>query len=176
MAYELDNLVADCQSALKGGASKAALGQVSGAMRKILQNPDFVQQHFGPHLEIGRTTLYHDPALDFYIYAHIPDGAILSPPHDHASAWAAYGQAVDNTQMTDWVIPDGETLPRPVKTYSMTPGSAGYYDVGALHSIDMPATSRFLRITGTDIDLLPCRYFHEVDTRQSIIEHLGTQG
>ena len=141
-------------------------------MKKILQNPEFVEQHFGAHLEIGRTTLYHDADLDFYIYAHIPDGAILSPPHDHASAWAAYGQAVDNTRMTDWIIPDGETLPKPVKTYLMTPGMAGFYDVGDLHSIDMPATSRFLRITATDIDPLPCRYFDAVDTRKSIAENL----
>ena len=173
MPYELKNLVADCRQALQNGATKTALGEVCAAMRKILQNPDFVEQHFGPAREIGRSTLYHDPALDFHIYAHIPDGAILSPPHDHASAWAAYGQAIDHTQMTDWAIPGGETLPKPLKTYRMAPGSAGYYDVGELHSIDMPASSRFLRITATDIDVLPCRYFHEVDTRKSIAKYLG---
>ena len=173
MAYELDNPIADCRSALSAGQSKEALEKVCHAMRKILQNPDFVEQHFGTHLEIGRSTLYHDPDLDFYVYAHIPDGAILSPPHDHASAWAAYGQAVDNTQMTDWVIPAGEELPKPVKTYSMTPGTAGFYDVGELHSIDMPATSRFLRITATDIDVLPCKYYDAVDTRKSIAENLA---
>lgn len=172
MTYVLENLISDCRTALKPGCSRGALEQVCSAMKKILRNPEFVEQHFGPHLDIGRTTLYHDPDLDFYVYAHIPDGAILSPPHDHASAWAAYGQAVDNTRMTDWVIAKGDTLPKPVKTYLMTPGSAGFYDVGELHSIDMPATSRFLRITATDIDPLPCRYFDEVDTRKSIAETL----
>lgn len=173
MAYELENLIADCRGALSSGRSKEALENVCAAMRKILENPDFVETHFGKHLEIGRTTLYHDPDLDFYVYAHIPDGAILSPPHDHASAWAAYGQAVDNTQMSDWVIPEGEELPIPVRTYLMTPGTAGFYDVGELHSIDMPAESRFLRITATDIDPLPCRYFDAVDTRKSIAQHLN---
>jgi len=172
LAFELENLISDCRTALQPGRSKEALENVCNAMKQILQNPEFVEQHFGAHLETGRTTLYHDPDLDFYVYAHIPDGAIISPPHDHARAWAAYGQAVDNTQMTDWVIPEGETLPKPVKTYSMTPGMAGFYDVGELHSIDMPATSRFLRITATDIDPLPCRYFDEVDTRKSIAENL----
>ena len=173
MTYELENLIADCRGALSAGHSKGALGKVCDAMREILQNPDFVQQHFGTHLAVGRTTLYHDPELDFYIYAHIPDGAILSPPHDHASAWAAYGQAVDNTQMTDWIIPEGEAPPKPVKTYSLTPGTAGFYDVGDLHSIDMPATSRFLRITATDIDELTCKHYDAVDTRKSIAENLA---
>jgi len=172
LAYELENLISDCRTALQPGRSKEALEKVCDAMKRILQNPEFVEQHFGAHLEVARTTLHHDPDLDFYIYAHIPNGAIMSPPHVHASAWAAYGQAIDNTGMTDWVIPEGEALPKPVRTYSMTPGTAGFYDVGELHSIDMPATSRFLRITATDIDPLPCRYFGEVDTRKSIAESL----
>ncbi len=82
------------------------------------------------------------------------------------------GQAIDNTQMTDWIIPEGAALPKPVRTYSKTSGTAGFYDVGELHSINMPAKSRFLRITATDIDPLPCRYFSEVDTRKSISENL----
>ncbi len=172
MAYELEDLIGDCQTALADGASKAALGEVCTAMSKVLKNHDFVEQHFGTHLPIGRSTLYHDPKLDFYIYAHIPNGAVLSPPHDHASAWAAYGQAVDHTRMSDWIIPEGEILPKPTRTYLMQPGSAGFYDVGELHAIDMPASSRFLRITGTDIDVLPCKYYDEVDTRKSIAAHL----
>jgi len=174
MAYELENLIADCRAALRAGGTKEALGQVCQAMEQVLRNPAFITQYFADPREPGRTTLYHEPELDFYIYTHVPDGAILSPPHDHASAWAAYGQAIDNTQMTDWRIPEGEKLPKPVKTYRLSPGMAGYYDVGDLHSIDMPATSRFLRITATDIDALPCRYFHEVDTRKAIAETLGS--
>jgi hypothetical protein len=140
MAYELENLIADCREALLAGQSKEDLENVCSAMRKILQNAKFVQKHFGTHLEVGRTTLYHDLDLGFYVFAHIPDG---------------------------------EELPKPVKTYSMTPGTAGFYDVGELHSIDMPATSRFLRITATDIDVLPCKYYDAVDTRKSIAENLG---
>ena len=172
MAYELENLVADCRAALESGAGLPA---VSKAVEHVLQNPAFVTTHFGPQQGIGRSTLYHDPDHDFYIYAHIPDGAILSPPHDHASAWAAYGQAVDITIMTDWRIPEAGKSPVPVKTYALKPGMAGYYDVGDLHSIDMPATSRFLRITATDIDVLPCKYYDEVDTRQAIRDTLGPQ-
>ncbi len=173
MAYELNDLIKDCRVALAHGASETALTAVAAAMGRVLANAGFVEQHFGPRLPISRETLYHDPDLDFYIYAHIPDGAILSPPHDHANAWAAYGQAVDVTRMTDWVVPAGQTLPVPTRTYAMQPGDSGFYNVGELHSIDMPASSRFLRITGTDIDVLPCKYYDAVNTREAIAEHLG---
>ncbi len=174
MAYQLENLIADCRAALLPGKSKEALEQVRQAMEQVLKNPDFVAAHFAADQAPGRSTLYHDPELDFYIYAHVPNAAILSVPHDHASAWAAYGQAAEYTRMTDWRIPEGEKLPKPVRSYRLLPGMAGFYDVGELHSIDMPATARFLRITATDIDELPCRYFHEVDTRKAIAETLGT--
>ncbi len=169
MAYELDDLVADCRAAIGG---EPDLQQVCDAMQKALANPAFVDAHFPQSAEPGRTTLYHDPELGFYIYAHVPNGAILSPPHDHATAWAAYGQARAHTQMTDWEIPAGQDKPVPVRTYRLLPGMAGYYDIGAFHSIDMPETSRFLRITATDIDDLPCKYFDEIDTRKTIAEYL----
>ena len=76
MAYELENLISDCRAALQSGRSKEALEKVCNAMKQILHNSEFVEQHFGVHLEIGRATLYHDPDLDFYVYAHIPNGAI----------------------------------------------------------------------------------------------------
>jgi hypothetical protein len=173
MDHDLENLIADCRDALKNGATRESLEKVRGAIVRALQNSGFVATHFGGDREPGRDTLYHDPDLDFYIYAHFPDGAILNPPHDHASAWAAYGQAMGYTQMTDWAIPPGADLPDPVRTYRLEPGMAGFYDVGALHSIDMPASSRFLRITATDIDALACKYYDEVDTRQAIADRLG---
>ncbi len=81
-------------------------------------------------------------------------------------------QAVVNTQMIEWIIPEGEALPKPLKTYYMTSGTAGFYDVGELHSINMLAMSGFLQITATDIDPLPSQYFDHVDTRNPIAGNL----
>ena len=39
-----------------------------------------------------------------------------------------------------------------MKTYRLTPGTAGLYDVGAIHAIDYPADARFVRVTGTDLE------------------------
>jgi hypothetical protein len=37
-------------------------------------------------------------------------------------------------------------------TYRLNPGQAGIYQNGAIHSIDYPDRSRFVRVTGTNLD------------------------
>jgi len=39
-----------------------------------------------------------------------------------------------------------------VKRYRLNPGQAGIYQDGAIHSIDYPDRSRFIRVTGTNLD------------------------
>ena len=39
-----------------------------------------------------------------------------------------------------------------MKAYRLNPGQAGVYDVGAVHAIDYPEGSRFVRVTGRDLD------------------------
>ena len=46
MAYELENLVSDCRTALGLGRSKEPLENVCNAMKEILQNPGFAEQYF----------------------------------------------------------------------------------------------------------------------------------
>ena len=46
----------------------------------------------------------------------------------------------------------GEAKLEQVKSYRLDPGHAGVYDVGAIHAIDYPEGSRFVRVTGRDLD------------------------
>ena len=46
----------------------------------------------------------------------------------------------------------GDAKIEKVKTYRLEPGRAGVYDVGAIHAIDYPEGSRFVRVTGRDLD------------------------
>ena len=39
-----------------------------------------------------------------------------------------------------------------MKKYRLTPGNAGIYQDGKIHSIDYPDHSRFVRVTGTNLD------------------------
>ena len=40
----------------------------------------------------------------------------------------------------------------PEKKYRLNPGHAGIYQDGKIHSIDYPDKSRFVRVTGTNLD------------------------
>ena len=86
--------------------------------------------------------------------------ARVSPPHDHGASWAIYGQATQYTDMIEWEREDTGADPKhatlkPVKKYRLTPGKAGIYQDGKIHSIDYPDYARFIRVTGTDLDKIP---------------------
>jgi hypothetical protein len=57
--------------------------------------------------------------------------------------------------MIEWERVDGggdKAELKPAKKYRLTPGKAGIYQDGAIHSIDYPDKARFVRVTGTNLD------------------------
>ena len=87
--------------------------------------------------------------------AHINDKARKSPPHDHGASWAIYGQAAKYTEMIEWERVGGDDKHaelKETKRYRLNPGQAGIYQNGAIHSIDYPDKSRFVRVTGVNLD------------------------
>ena len=157
MAYQLDRFVADCRASLKRDPGPGGREQVRLNLERLLSNKDFVEEYCGEKVERGLKVLYEDPELKFQILAHINDKARVSPPHDHGESWAIYGQATLWTDMTEWQREDDGSDPKhaklkPAKKYRLTPGHAGIYQDGAIHSIDYPDKSRFVRVTGTNLD------------------------
>jgi predicted metal-dependent enzyme (double-stranded beta helix superfamily) len=157
MAYELDQFIADCRNSLKRDPGPAGREQVRVDLERLLHNKDFVEKYCGDNVERGLNVLYEDPELKFQILAHINDKARVSPPHDHGASWAIYGQAKLWTDMTEWKREDDGSDPKhaklaPEKKYRLNPGQAGIYQDGAIHSIDYPDKSRFVRVTGTNLD------------------------
>jgi ATPase subunit of ABC transporter with duplicated ATPase domains len=82
-----------------------------------------------------------------------------------APAWRAARTGVARTYQTTQLFADmseyrrldggngaGEARLEQVKSYRLEPGHAGVYDVGAIHAIDYPEGSRFVRVTGRDLD------------------------
>ena len=111
-------------------------------LEQLLGNPDFIRKHC-EDAPRGLHVLYEDPELGFQILAHINDKARVSPPHDHGASWAIYGQATHHTDMIEWEREDDGGDPKhaklkPVKKYRLTPGHAGIYQDGKIHSIDYP--------------------------------------
>src|SRR3954465_7803999 len=157
MTYTLDAFIRDAQAALKADNSPASRGQVRGLLEKLLTNKQFVDEAVGPAAPMGTRKLYEDKDLGFVVLAHVNAKGHKSPPHDHGSSWAVYGQAVKYTDMSVYKRLDGgdgvgEAKLEQVKAYRLEPGHAGVYDVGAIHAIDYPEGSRFVRVTGRDLD------------------------
>lgn len=157
MAYGLDQFISDCRSILARDGGPAGREQVRTRLERLLQNADFIREHCSETTPRGLHRLYEDPDLGFQILAHINDKARVSPPHDHGNSWAIYGQATHHTDMTEWEREDDGSDPnharlKQANKYRLTPGHAGIYQDGKIHSIDYPDYSRFVRVTGTNLD------------------------
>lgn len=156
MPYTLDEFCRDCRDALAADPGPGGREAVRRHLERLLANRAFVAETLGPEAAPGAHTLYRDPEFDFVVLAHVNETAHRSPPHDHGSSWAVYGQAAGYTEMTEYRRTDGGSgagraaLER-LRTYRLTPGKAGRYDVGDIHAIDYPDKARFVRVTGTDL-------------------------
>ena len=157
MTYTLDAFVKDAKSALETTDGPAGREKVRLLLEKLLGNRAFVDQAVGPAAPIGTRKLYEDKDLGFVVLAHCNPKPHKSPPHDHGPSWAVFGQAVNHTDLSEFRRLDGgadagEAKLEQVKHYRLEPGHAGVYDVGAIHAIDYPEGSRFVRVTGRDLD------------------------
>jgi hypothetical protein len=157
MTYTLYAFVKDTQATLKADTGPAGRQKVRVLLEKLLTDKAFVDEAVGPAAPIGTRKLYEDKDLGFVVLAHCNPKPHKSPPHDHGSSWAVYGQAIKYTDMSEYRRLDGgegegEAKLEKVKSYRLEPGHAGVYDVGAIHAIDYPEGSRFVRVTGRDLD------------------------
>lgn len=157
MSYTLDQFAADIRAALKKDSSPAGLKVVKDCVEKALRDPELVAKYLPEKTDKERTILFEDPELKFCICAHVYTGAKNGKPHDHGPTWAIYGQAVGETEMTDWTIvkkADGDepALVEKAQTYTMKPGDAHVYPVGAVHAPYRSGPTRLIRIEGQNCD------------------------
>jgi len=181
MAYSLDGFIKDAQTALKDESGPAGREKVRVLLEKLLANPAFVDDAVGPAAPTGTRKLYEDKDLGFVVLAHCNPKPHKSPPHDHGSSWAVYGQAVRHTDMSEFRRVDGgngagEAKLEKVKAYRLEPGRAGVYDVGAIHAIDYPEGSRFVRVTGRDLDYVQRLKFDMAAGKAIPIESASASG
>jgi hypothetical protein len=155
MAYTLDGFCRDCAASLRNDAGAGGKEQVRSNLERLLANDDFVAEQLRD-APVGVQVLYRDPELGFCVLAHINQEPHASPPHDHGSSWAIYGQAIGHTDMTEYRRVEGNGAGcaelEVARRYRLEPGHAGLYDVGAIHAIDFCEGARFVRVTGTDLE------------------------
>ncbi|PYN94866.1 MAG: hypothetical protein DMD91_26690 [Candidatus Rokuibacteriota bacterium] len=144
MGYTLEQFATECRQALTKEPGPEG------------RNGAFVTRHDGDDVP-ERKILYEDPELGFCILAHNYKGAKESNPHDHAHSWAIYGQAMGETEMTDWDLVEKATADKPGKArrrrvYTLKPGMAYVYNEGDLHSPRRERSTKLIRIEGTNMD------------------------
>jgi hypothetical protein len=167
MAYTLDDFCNDTRTALKGAPLPEALPQVADRLAALLANPAFVSATFSDDMPPGKRVLYHDPETDFYVLAHVQAGDKVGKPHSHGASWAVYGNALESTEMTEWrrTNPEGEehAVLQAVSRYRLGPGQIKAYGPGVIHSTAHPKKAWVIRVTGTDLDVLPRYHFGKQD-------------
>ena len=177
MAYELEDFCRDCHEILTRGSGSAELEAVRQSLARLLANAAFVERTCGAAAQQGLHLLHEDAELGFQVLAHINEKPRVSPPHNHGESWAIYGQATGHTDMTEFRRVDDGADPAHAKLevtrkYRLNPGEVGVYASTAIHSIDYPAKSRFIRITGTNLDKI---YRDAFDPATGAIKRMAPQ-
>ena len=156
MKTTLEEFSRQCHDLLTAEPGPSGREKVCTALEAVLKDLDFVAANLGEGTST-RQVLYEDPELGFCVLAHAYEGASESSPHDHGPAWAIYGQARGETEMTEWEVveaatPDRAGKVRKLKTYALTPGKACLYNEGQLHSPRREGATRLIRIEGMNMD------------------------
>lgn len=172
MTYTLEAFCRDCRETLTSDPGHGGRDRVRQHLEKLLTDAAFVEEYLGDDQPEGRRTLYEDPDLGFCVLAYNMAEPRTSPPHDHGTSWATYGQVAEFTEMTEYRRIGGgegagEARLEEVNRYRLTPGKAGLYDTGAIHAIDYPAGAKFVRVTGTDLEVVP-RLKFDADSGQAV--------
>ena len=164
MSHTLEQFAADCHRILKAEPGPEGRQKVVALVAEVCNDDEFVAQHIEEE-QPERKVIYEDTELGFCILAHHNKGAKGSNPHDHGPAWAIYGQASGETEMTDWekVEPAGEGTKgkaRKLRTYTLKRGMAHLYNEGDLHSPWRADTTKLIRIEGKNMEKVK-RYAYE---------------
>jgi predicted metal-dependent enzyme (double-stranded beta helix superfamily) len=177
MSYSLKRFVDECRSTLRRDPGPAGREKIRTLLERLLHDEDFLAAHCSDRTPKGLHVLHDDAELGFQILAHINEKARASPPHDHGASWAIYGQASSYTDMIEYRRVDRGTDPGTAKLeqtrkYRLNPGQAGIFQDGAIHSIDYPDGSRFVRVTGTNLDRIARSSF---DLKTGAVKQMAAQ-
>lgn len=158
MPYTLEQLSIDIHTVLAADASVAGQQRILEFVTKALLDDTFVEQHLTSEECRPRKVLYEDPDLGFCICGHVyNEGKDEVWPHDHGPAWAIYGLAGGQTEMTDWdVVQRGDatnpTLVKPRRSYDLKRGDCHLYEVGDIHSPIIGDGTKLVRIESKNLD------------------------
>jgi hypothetical protein len=177
--YGLDAFVKDIKTSLKADNGPGGRKAIRDKMELLLQNKEFVARALPPGSMDGHRKLYEDAEQSFVVLAHYHTKHRLSPPHDHGPSWAIYGQAEGWSEMGIWQRTDGGAGEAGVElkqteSFRLTPGKAGIFDVGHIHSVDRnDGVCAYIRVTGRDLDYVK-RYRYDLEAKKAVAMEAAT--
>ena len=175
MTYSLENFCDEVRATLLVSDDPESRDKIRQKLELLLHDDAFCAEYVSSDESSGLQQIYQDADLDFCVLAYNMDDARTSPPHDHGTSWAVYGQAAGYTDMTIWdAVEGGDNSIKPVRSFRLEPGQAGLFDIREIHSIQYPAGSKFVRITGTDMSKETRRVFDPETGVVREIEHIAT--
>ncbi len=171
MAYELDQFCSDLSTDLQNLPLQEAIDKGAQNLARLLANDSFIASAFGEDMPPKRL-LYHDAATDFYVFAHLQKEGKSGAPHSHGASWAIYGNAYNFTDMTEYQRVNGADEEAAVlkisDRYRLSKGMTRGYGPHLIHSTSHPQRAWVIRVTGTNLDVLP--RFHFKKDRDQLIE------
>ena len=152
MAFTLASFASDIHKILKADPSLTGREKVRNLVQEALKDEKFIANYINDKTP-DRQVIYEDNELGFCVCAHVNRDAKEANPHDHGSSWAIYGQAIGETEMSDWEVlePAAEDKPgkvRRARVYLLKPGMAHIYNEGDVHSPKRVTTTGLIRIEG----------------------------
>jgi hypothetical protein len=165
VAYTLEEFYGDVRDALKQDSGPLGHDAVRVKLEKILKDETFIAEYCGLDAKPGIETIYRCPETGFNVLVHIYEKGKTGLPHDHGKSWAIYGQAAGKTVMTVWKRLDdgsqtGKASLEKDKSFELGPGMAGKFEIGEIHSIQIYDGSKFVRVTGTDLNAIDTAVFN----------------
>jgi predicted metal-dependent enzyme (double-stranded beta helix superfamily) len=166
MSHTVEQLAKSIHAALTSEPGPAGRRKACELLSEALKDRAFIGATFSDDTS-ERQMLYEDPELGFCLFAHNYKDAKESPPHDHGPSWAIYGQAVGETEMSDWdlvepAIDDKPGKVRRRRTYKLAPGVCHLYNEGDLHSPRRAGPTRLIRIEGVNLERVKRRKFEVI--------------
>ena len=157
MSYTLQDFCAEIHQILVAENNADGRERVRQKLEQLLGNETFIEQFCGPDKPAGVYKLNEDPTTGAVVLSHVMGEGAMSPPHDHGTSWAIYGQATEHTVMREWYRTDDGSDDEDISLeknseYRLDPGQVGLFNPGVIHSIEYPDNARFVRVTGVDLD------------------------
>ena len=179
MAYTLEQFCTESREIMKQKPGDDGREIVRQKLEQLLANRDFIAEHCAADKPKGNFQLYRDPELDFVVLCHRFGAGSKSPPHNHGNSWAIYGQAAGETDVTVWrrKAHDPKTGHAEIEVeqqYKMPAGKAGLFNPGVIHTVEFTDGSRYIRVTGTDLNALD-QEVYDLDKQTMYVGNPGAQ-